>query len=99
MPANGGTRLYSDTPVGIVIGMTESSGASRARPVIGEWVAGIEVPVINERAVRASAGLLFLVGFSAWLFGVITSELQPMRAFGVLFAVEMYVRLLGLLTV
>jgi hypothetical protein len=63
------------------------------RPVIGEWVDGIEVPVINERAVRASAGLLFLAGFSAWFYGVITSDLQPMRVFGIVFAVDMYVRL------
>jgi hypothetical protein len=63
------------------------------RPVVGEWVGGIDVPVVNERAVRASAGLLFLAGFSAWLYGVNTGDLQPMRAFGILFAVEMYVRL------
>ena len=63
------------------------------RPAIGEWVGGIEVPVVNERGVRASAGLLFLVGFSAWLFGVITGDLQPMRVFGIIFAVEMYARL------
>lgn len=64
------------------------------RPVIGEWVGGIDIPVINERAVRASAGLLFLGGFSAWLSGVITGDLQPMRVFGIVFAVEMYLRLL-----
>lgn len=62
-------------------------------PTMGEWVDGIDVPVVNERAVRASAGLLFLGGFSAWLYGVITGDLQPMRAFGILFAVDMYVRL------
>ena len=63
------------------------------RPVVGEWVGGVDVPVVNERAVRASAGLLFLAGFSAWLYGVITGDLVPMRAFGIIFAVEMYVRL------
>ena len=31
-------------------------------PVIGQYVDGIDVPVVNERAVRASAGLLFLFG-------------------------------------
>ena len=64
------------------------------RPVVGEWVGGIDVPVVNERAVRASAGMLFLAGFSAWLYGVITGDLQPMRLFGIIFAVEMYLRLL-----
>ena len=63
------------------------------RPVVGQWVGGIDVPVVNERAVRASAGLLFLVGFSAWLYSLITGDLQPMRAFGIVFAIEMYVRL------
>jgi hypothetical protein len=63
------------------------------RPLIGEWVVGLDVPAVNERAVRASAGILFLAGFSAWLYGLITGELNPMRAFGALFALEMYTRL------
>uniref|UniRef100_UPI0026118214 DUF4395 family protein n=2 Tax=unclassified Microbacterium TaxID=2609290 RepID=UPI0026118214 len=63
------------------------------RPVIGEWVDGIDIPVINERAVRASAGILFLLGFGAWLYGVITGDLQYMRGFGILFAAEMFLRL------
>ena len=92
MPANG-FAANLDTPLGIVVDMAQSSTASINRPVIGQWVAGIDVPVINERAVRASAGILFLLGFSAWLYGVITGDLQPMRGFGALFAVEMYVRL------
>lgn len=74
--------------------MTTSTPDRRTRPSVGEWVQGIDVPVVNERAVRASAGLLFLLGFTAWMIGVITGELQPMRAFGILFAVEMYLRLL-----
>ncbi|GAA1703846.1 hypothetical protein GCM10009808_22160 [Microbacterium sediminicola] len=73
--------------------MADTVSDRSARPVIGEWVDGIEMPVINERAVRASAGILFLLGFSAWLFGVITGELQPMRGFGILFALEMFLRL------
>ena len=73
--------------------MIDRAADRTVRPVVGEWVDGIDVPVVNERAVRASAGLLFLAGFSAWLYGIITGDLQPMRAFGILFAVEMYVRL------
>ncbi|NYE21558.1 DUF4395 domain-containing protein [Microbacterium immunditiarum] len=61
--------------------------------VVGQWVEGIEVPVVNERAVRASAGILFLGGFTAWLWGVITGDLQPMRVFGIVFALEMMLRL------
>ncbi len=74
--------------------MTTSAPDRSVRPVVGEWVQGLDIPVVNERAVRASAGLLFLAGFTAWLIGVITGDVQPMRAFGILFAVEMYVRLL-----
>jgi len=36
-------------------------------PAFGERVEGIDIPVFNERAVRASAGLLFLVGFIGWM--------------------------------
>jgi len=73
--------------------MTETTPDRGIRPVVGEWVGGIDVPVVNERAVRASAGLLFLAGFAAWLIGVVTGDLQLMRAFGILFAIEMYLRL------
>ena len=73
--------------------MTSPAADRSTRPVIGEWVDGIDIPVVNERAVRASAGILFLLGFSAWLSGVITGDLQYMRGFGILFAAEMFLRL------
>lgn len=73
--------------------MPQSIAQVRVRPVIGEWVLGIDVPVVNERAVRASAGILFLGGFAAWMWGVVTGDLQPMRLFGMVFAVEMMLRL------
>ncbi|WP_240740562.1 DUF4395 domain-containing protein [Microbacterium sp. PI-1] len=63
------------------------------RPTIGQWVTGVDVPVVNERAVRASAGILFLGGFAAWMWALATGDLQPMRAFGMVFAVEMLIRL------
>ena len=67
--------------------------SAKEQPVVGQWVEGLDVPVVNERAVRASAGILFLGGFSAWLWGVTTGDLQPMRIFGIVFAVEMMLRL------
>lgn len=73
--------------------MSDASADRAVRPVIGEWVDGIDIPVVNERAVRASAGILFLLGFAAWLTGVLTGDLQPMKSFGILFAVEMMLRL------
>lgn len=74
--------------------MSDATADRTVRPVIGQWVDGIDVPVVNERAVRASAGILFLLGFAAWMWGVATGDLQPMRGFGILFAVEMMMRLL-----
>lgn len=82
-------------PLGYIRSMTDASTDRDRAPVVGQWVDGIDVPVVNERAVRAAAGLLFLAGFTAWLVGVITGDLGPMRAFGILFAVEMQARLLA----
>lgn len=59
----------------------------------GERVAGIDIPVFNERAVRASAGILFIVGFTAWMTAFHTGNIQYLRAFGALFLIEMVVRL------
>jgi len=73
--------------------MSDASADRNVRPVIGEWVDGIDMPVVNERAVRASAGILFVLGFAAWMWGVATGDLQPMRGFGIVFAVEMMLRL------
>lgn len=62
-------------------------------PIIGQWVDGIDVPVVNERAVRASAGILFLLGFAAWQYSLLTGDLRPMQGFGIVFAFEMNLRL------
>lgn len=73
--------------------MSAIDTARRPQPVIGQWVGGISVPVINERAVRASAGILFLAGFAAWQYSVITADIRPLQAFGIAFALEMHLRL------
>ncbi|MGY6497451.1 MAG: DUF4395 domain-containing protein [Microcella sp.] len=73
--------------------MSSAAPNTRDRPVIGQWVDGIDVAVVNERAVRASAGILFLGGFAAWQYSVITTDLRPMQLFGIVFALEMYLRL------
>jgi hypothetical protein len=58
----------------------------------GETLDGYAVPVLNERAVRASAGILFvaaLVSFmNAWLLG----NFQPTRIFVLMFVVDFTVR-------
>jgi len=59
----------------------------------GETLDGYAVPVLNERAVRASAGILFvaaLVSFmNAWLLG----NFQPTRVFVLMFLADFTVRI------
>lgn len=59
----------------------------------GEKVEGIDIPVFNERAVRASAGLLFLLGFSAVSYAFFTGDFQPVRGFGAFFLIDMGIRI------
>lgn len=59
----------------------------------GEKVDGIDIPVFNERAVRASAGILFLLGFSAVSYAFFTDDFQPVRGFAVLFLLDMGLRI------
>lgn len=62
-------------------------------PRIGDIVPGYGTPVINERAVRASAGILFLLGVIAFTAAVATGSLRPLQPFGMLFLLDMLVRL------
>lgn len=62
--------------------------------IIGERVDGIKIPVVNERAVRASAGLLFLGGIVAFMVAALTEDFQPLRMFGAAFMIDMVLRLL-----
>jgi len=61
----------------------------------GETVQGIDFGVFNERTVRAAAGILFLVGFSTWWVALLADFYQPLRAFGALFMIDMFIRLFG----
>jgi len=40
----------------------------------GEDVPGYDIPVLNEREIRAAAGILFLVIYTALMLGVSLSE-------------------------
>jgi membrane protein YdbS with pleckstrin-like domain len=59
----------------------------------GEKISEHDFPVFNEREIRAAAGILFLIGFGAWMYAAITDDFQPMRGFGVLFMLDMFMRL------
>lgn len=52
------------------------------------------VPVLNERAVRASAGLLFLVGLVAFMNAWLLGNFQLTRVFVVMFLVDFSIRIL-----
>ena len=59
----------------------------------GRRLPGYAVPVLNERAVRASAGILFLLAIvsfmNAWLLG----NFQPTRVFVVAFLIDFTLRI------
>jgi hypothetical protein len=59
----------------------------------GEHVAGYEMPVLNEREVRAAAGILFLFAFmtfaSAWFVG----NFRPTKIFVIAFLIDFTIRL------
>jgi len=59
----------------------------------GEMVAGYEVPVLNEREVRAAAGILFLFAMmtfaNAWFMG----NFRPTKIFVIAFLIDFTIRL------
>lgn len=59
----------------------------------GESIAGYAVPVLNEREVRAAAGILFLFAFmtfsSAWFVG----NFRPTKIFVIAFLIDFTIRL------
>ena len=59
----------------------------------GEKVEGIDIPVFNERAARASAGILFLLGFMAVTSAFFTGDFGPVRGFAILFLIDMGIRI------
>ena len=71
----------------------QSGTPSAPADEFGERVEGIDIPVFNERTVRAAAGLLFLAGGTAFAIAAFTDNYQPLRAFGFIFMVDMMLRL------
>ncbi|WP_342452122.1 DUF4395 domain-containing protein [Leucobacter exalbidus] len=66
---------------------TESRG-----PRIGRIVHGYTIPVIDERAVRAGPGILFLLGGAEFATAFFTGSMQPLQPFGMFFMVDMLLR-------
>ncbi|MEY4736565.1 MAG: hypothetical protein RL302_884 [Pseudomonadota bacterium] len=66
-----------------------------ANPVFqfGEIRAEYQIPVLNERAVRASAGILFFLAVICFMNAWLTGNFQPTRVFVVSFLIEFTIRI------
>jgi len=59
----------------------------------GETVEGYAVPVLNEREVRAGAGILFLFAMAAFMNAWMLGNFRPTRIFVVAFLVDFTIRI------
>lgn len=58
----------------------------------GEVVAGYDVPVLNEREIRAAAGILFLATFTSFMFILFQENFVPIKYVIVLFLSDFIIR-------
>ncbi|WP_119697728.1 DUF4395 domain-containing protein [Microbacterium halotolerans] len=70
----------------------DASSAETRAPRIGRVVLGYTIPVIDERAVRAAAGILLLLGGVAFATAFFTGSTQPLQPFGMFFMIDMLLR-------
>lgn len=59
----------------------------------GDTIAGYEVPVLNEREVRAAAGILFFFAIITFMNAFLMANFYPTRVFIVAFLVDFTIRL------
>ena len=59
----------------------------------GQQIDGYDVRVLNERAVRASAGILFFLALIAFMNAWLVGNFQPTRVFVVAFLVDFTIRI------
>jgi hypothetical protein len=59
----------------------------------GEVRPEYQIPVLNERAVRASAGILFFLAMVAFMNAWLTGNFQPTKVFVVGFLIEFTIRI------
>lgn len=58
----------------------------------GEDVEGYRIPVLNEREIRAAAGILFLVTFTSWMFILFKENFIPIKYVITLFFTDLVIR-------
>ena len=59
----------------------------------GEHLDGYAVPVLNERAVRAAAGIVFFFAFLSFMNAWLVGNFQPTRVFVVAFLIDFTIRI------
>ncbi len=59
----------------------------------GERIDGYDLPVLDERAVRAGAGILFFLALIAFMNAWLTGNFQPTRVFVVAFLIDFTIRI------
>jgi len=60
----------------------------------GETVAGYSIPVLNEREIRASAGILFLSMFVAWMLVILKESYFLIKFVNTIFLTDFIIRLM-----
>ncbi len=58
----------------------------------GEHVAGYDIPVMNERAVRGAAGILFFIAMANFMQAMLLGNFGPTRVFVVAFLIDFVLR-------
>lgn len=61
----------------------------------GETVEGYPIRVVNERTVRAAAGLLFFPAVISFMNALLTANFQPTRLFVIVFLIDMALRMVN----
>jgi Domain of unknown function (DUF4395) len=58
----------------------------------GEDVQGYNIPVLNEREIRAAAGILFLATFTSWMFILFNENYVPLKYVITIFFTDLLIR-------
>jgi len=58
----------------------------------GEKVEGYNIPVLNEREIRAAAGILFLATFTSLMFILLRENFVPIKYVVTLFLIDFFIR-------
>jgi hypothetical protein len=58
----------------------------------GEKVEGYNIPVLNEREIRAAAGILFLATFTSWIISLLQDNFVPIKYVITFFLIDFLIR-------